>query len=219
MLSKFGLVPLATIGQDVRAFLENAAPMAAACRPTSAQAENTGVSLGLTIGLLALHGREKLTILGSQSIAAFGAWVEQLVAESTGKNRRGAIPIADESLSGVSAYGPDRLFVNLRDDGQPEPAQDEAIAALGRDGHPVVRIGISSPASIAQEFFRFEIATAVASGRRLPDARRARPADLTRTYRRRRRSGDSGYCRGDPARAGMTLSPLAASAAGTRGEA
>ncbi len=162
VLSKFGLVPLAAIGQDVRAFLENAAAMAAACRPMSAQAENPGVSLGLTIGLLALHGRDKLTILASQSIAAFGAWVEQLVAESTGKNGRGVIPIADEPLSGVSAYGPDRLFVYLRDDGQPEPAQDEAIAALERDRHPVVRIGLSSPASIAQEFFRFEIATAVA---------------------------------------------------------
>ena len=162
VLSKFGLVPLAASGHDVRTFLELAAAMAKACGPKAPPAENPGVSLGLTIGVLALNGRDKLTVLASPSIAAFGAWIEQLVAESTGKKGRGVIPIADEPLGDVSAYGTDRLFVYLRDEGQPDAAQDNAADALERRGHPLVRIRLHSPAAIAQEFFRFEIATAVA---------------------------------------------------------
>ena len=162
VLSKFGLVPLAASGHDVRTFLELAAAMAKACGPKAPPAENPGVSLGLTIGVLALNGRDKLTVLASPSIAAFGAWIEQLVAESTGKKGRGVIPIADEPLGDVSAYGTDRLFVYLRDEGQPDAAQDNAADALERGGHPLVRIRLHSPAAIAQEFFRFEIATAVA---------------------------------------------------------
>jgi transaldolase/glucose-6-phosphate isomerase len=108
VLSKFGLVPLAASGHDVRAFLDMAAAMAKACGPNAPPAENPGVSLGLTIGVLTLNGRNKLTILASPSIAAFAAWIEQLVAESTGKQGRGVIPIADEPLGDVSAYGTDR---------------------------------------------------------------------------------------------------------------
>ena len=162
VLSKFGLVPLAASGHDVRTFLELAAAMAKACGPKAPPVENPGVSLGLTIGVLALNGRDKLTVLASPSIAAFGAWIEQLVAESTGKKGRGVIPIADEPLGDVSAYGTDRLFLYLRDEGQPDAAQDNAADALERGGHPLVRIRLHSPAAIAQEFFRFEIATAVA---------------------------------------------------------
>ena len=162
VLSKFGLVPLAASGHDVRTFLELAAAMAKACGPKAPPAENPGVSLGLTIGVLALNGRDKLTVLASPSIAAFGAWIEQLVAESTGKKGRGVIPIADEPPGDVSAYGTDRLFLYLRDEGQPDAAQDNAADALERRGHPLVRIRLHSPAAIAQEFFRFEIATAVA---------------------------------------------------------
>ena len=162
VLSKFGLVPLAASGHDVRTFLELAAAMAKACGPKTPPAENPGVSLGLTIGVLALNGRDKLTVLASPPIAAFGAWIEQLVAESTGKKGRGVIPIADEPPGDVSAYGTDRLFVYLRDERQPDTAQDKAADALERRGHPLVRIRLHSPAAIAQEFFRFEIATAVA---------------------------------------------------------
>jgi len=162
VLSKFGLVPLAAIGHDVRAFLEAAGVMAGACGPESRLAENPGVSLGLAIGVLALGGRDKLTIIASPSIAPFGAWVEQLVAESTGKKGHGVIPIADEPLGDTSAYGADRLFVYLRDHGHPDPAQDQVADALQRAGHPIVRIGIASPNLLAQEFFRFEMATAVA---------------------------------------------------------
>ncbi len=162
VLSKFGLVPLAASGHDVRAFLELAAAMTKACGPQTPPAENPGVSLGLAIGVLARSGRDKLTVIASPRIAAFGAWIEQLVAESTGKLGHGVIPIADEPFGDVSAYGADRLFVYLRDEGEPDAAQDEAAYALERRGHPLVQIHLRSPATIAQEFFRFEMATAVA---------------------------------------------------------
>lgn len=162
VLSEFGLVPLAAMGQDVSAFLDAAGAMARACGPAAEPPHNPGVALGLTIGVLAASGRDKLTILASPSLAAFGAWVEQLVAESTGKNRRGVIPIADEPLGHPSAYAADRLFVYLRDDSRPDAAQDGAARALEHAGHPVVRIVLPAPRRLAQEFFRFEMATAVA---------------------------------------------------------
>jgi transaldolase/glucose-6-phosphate isomerase len=162
VLSKFGLVPLAATGHGVRAFLEAAAIMARACGPKIQPTENPGVALGLAVGVLAAHGRDKLTVIASPSIAPFGAWVEQLVAESTGKNGHGVIPIADEPLGDATRYDAHRLFAYLRDNGHPNPAQDQAVEALERAGHPVVRIGLASPAHLAQEFFRFEMATAVA---------------------------------------------------------
>ena len=162
VLSKFGLVPLAATGRDVRAFLEAACVTVRACGSEVTPAENPGVALGVTIGALALHGRDKLTLMASPSVAAFGAWVEQLIAESTGKNGRGVIPIADEPLGDPAAYGPDRLFVYIRDAADADSAQDQAIDALHRAGHPVVRIVLPAPECLAQEFFRFEIATAVA---------------------------------------------------------
>lgn len=162
VLSKFGLVPLAATGQDVGAFLQDAGAMAHACGPQAEPAQNPGVSLGITIGVLANAGRDKLTLIASPSIASFGAWIEQLVAESTGKDGRGIIPIADEPLGDPSVYGADRLFVYLRDTLHPEPAQDRDVDALEAAGHPVVRIAVASPRRLAQEFFRFEMATAVA---------------------------------------------------------
>jgi len=161
VLSKFGLVPLATIGHDVRAFLETAAAMARACG-TDAAANNPGVTLGLTIGVLALCGRDKLTVAGSPSIAAFGAWVEQLLAESTGKDGKGVIPIVGEPLNDPSSYQSDRLFVFLRDAMHPDMVQERTIERLVGAGHPVVHIRVVSPAFLPQEFFRFEMATAVA---------------------------------------------------------
>jgi len=162
VLSNFGMAPLAATGHDPRAFLEAGRVMARACGPEVPPAENPGVALGLAIGVLALHGRDKLTIIASPSIAAFGAWVEQLLAESTGKNGKGVIPIAAEPLGDPSVYDAHRLFVFLRDAAQPNLAQDQAVDALERAGQPVVRIGLASPTLLAQEFFRFEIATAVA---------------------------------------------------------
>ena len=162
VLSDFGMVPLAASGNDVRAFLEAARLMAHACGAETPAAENPGIVLGVTIGVLAQRGRDKLTLIASPSIAAFGAWTEQLVAESTGKTGKGVIPLAAEPLGDPLVYGADRLFVYVRDDAHADAAQDRAVGALERAGHPLVRIGIASPAQFAQEFFRFEIATAVA---------------------------------------------------------
>jgi transaldolase / glucose-6-phosphate isomerase len=162
VLSKFGLVPLAVTGHDVRAFLNAAGVMAQACGPQCAPADNPGVMLGLTIGVLAGNRRDKLTLIASPSIAGFGAWVEQLVAESTGKDGKGIIPIADEPLGEPPVYDSHRLFVYLRDAAAPDATQERAADALERAGHPVVHITVPSPAALAQEFYRFEIATAVA---------------------------------------------------------
>ncbi len=162
VLSNFGMVPLAATGHDPRAFLDAARIMARACGPEVPDAENPGVALGLAIGVLARHGCDKLTIIASPSIAAFGAWAEQLIAESTGKNGKGVIPIVGEPLGEPSVYDADRLFVFLRAAAHPDHGQDQAVDALERAGHPVVRIGVGSPKLLAQEFFRFEMATAVA---------------------------------------------------------
>jgi transaldolase/glucose-6-phosphate isomerase len=120
------------------------------------------VQLGLVLGALAKLGRDKVTIVASPSIAGFGAWAEQLLAESTGKNGKGLIPVDREPLGAPAVYRPDRLFVHLRHLGEADAAQDAAIAALEAAGQPLVRIGIADPALLGQEFFRWEIATAVA---------------------------------------------------------
>ncbi len=162
VLSHFGTVPLAAMGRDIRAFLESARVMARSCGPEVPPARNPGVELGLTIGELARQGRDKVTIVASPSIASFGAWAEQLLAESTGKQGKGVIPIADEPLGPPSVYDAHRLFIYLRDAAQADPAQDRAMGALQQDGQPVVLVGLSSKEHLAQEFFRFEMATAVA---------------------------------------------------------
>jgi transaldolase/glucose-6-phosphate isomerase len=162
VLSNFGLVPLAASGHDVRGFLETARVMVRACGPDVPPAENPGVALGLAIGVLARHGRDKLTLIASPAIAGFGAWVEQLIAESTGKNGHGVIPVDGEPLAPPDRYDAHRLFVYLRDAARPDAAQDEAVVALERAGEPVVRVGLAAPQYLAQEFFRFELATAVA---------------------------------------------------------
>ncbi len=163
VLSPFGIVPLAAIGQDVHAFLESALVMVRSCGPEVPPAQNPGVELGLAIGVAALQGRDKVTVIGSPSIASFSAWAEQLLAESTGKNGKGVIPIDGEPLGEPSVYDAHRLFIYLRDAAHPNTSQDKAMAALERAGQPVVHIGLASPDFIAQEFFRFEIATAVAA--------------------------------------------------------
>jgi transaldolase / glucose-6-phosphate isomerase len=162
VLSAFGLVPLAATGHDVRAFLERACIMARSCGAEVPPAENPGVALGLIIGVAALHGRDKVTMLASPSIASFGDWAEQLLAESTGKQGKGVIPIAGEPLGDPSVYDKHRLFIFLRDAAHADPAQDQAVDALERAGHPVVRISLAAAVLLAEEFFRFEIATAVA---------------------------------------------------------
>ena len=162
VLSHFGLVPLAATGHDVREFLETARVMTQACGPDILPSENPGVMLGLAIGVLANAGRDKLTIVASPSIEPFGAWAEQLLAESTGKNGKAVIPIAGEPLGKPSAYDTRRQFVYLRDAAHPDPAQDRTIGALAQAGHSVASIVLPSARFLGQEFFRFEIATAVA---------------------------------------------------------
>jgi transaldolase/glucose-6-phosphate isomerase len=162
VLSPFGLVPAATAGVNLRALLKHALSMVRSCGPDVPPHENPGVQLGLAMGHAGLEGRDKVTILSSKKISDFGAWAEQLIAESTGKEGRGLIPIDGEPLGEVALYGQDRFFIDIRTEGENVRAHDERLAALEKAGHPVVRIVMKSVDHIGQEFFRFEIATAVA---------------------------------------------------------
>ncbi|MBR0724914.1 bifunctional transaldolase/phosoglucose isomerase [Bradyrhizobium manausense] len=162
VLSPFGLVPAATAGIDVKTFIKHTLSMARSCGPDVPPAENPGVQLGLAMGLAGLEGRDKVTILSSKKIADFGAWAEQLIAESTGKEGKGLIPIAGEPLGESSLYGNDRFFIDIRTEGETDAAHDSALAGIEAAGHPVVRIVMKSIDHLGQEFFRFEMATAVA---------------------------------------------------------
>jgi transaldolase/glucose-6-phosphate isomerase len=161
-LSNFGMVPTAVMGVDVPSFLERAETMVEACASGVPPEENPGVVLGTILGVLASNGRDKVTLVTSPGIEDFGAWLEQLLAESTGKQGRGLIPVDRESLGPPEVYGDDRLFVYTRLESAPASAQDETVAALERAGHPVVRIPVDDAYDLGQEFFRWEIATAVA---------------------------------------------------------
>jgi transaldolase / glucose-6-phosphate isomerase len=132
------------------------------CGPDVPPSENPGVELGIALGAAALAGRDKVTILASPGLASFGAWVEQLFAESTGKNGKGLIPIEGEPLGVPQVYGDDRLFIDLTLDGETDAKRDAKLAALEKAGQPVIRIAQKSIENIGQEFFRFEIATAIA---------------------------------------------------------
>jgi transaldolase / glucose-6-phosphate isomerase len=163
VLSKFGLVPAAAMGIDVKRLLETVRPMARSCGPDVPPAENPGVELGIALGVAAKHfGRDKVTIVASPGIADLGAWLEQLLAESTGKHGRGLIPLAGEPLAPPESYGNDRFFAYLELEGQADPSQRETVLALERAGHPIARIVVKDIWHIGQEFFRWEIAVSVA---------------------------------------------------------
>src|SRR6478736_2187622 len=162
VLSPFGLVPAVTAGIDVRALIQHTLAMMRSCGADVPPHENPGVQLGLAMGLAGLEGRDKVTILSSKKITDFGAWAEQLIAESTGKEGKGLIPIDGEGIGDVALYRDDRFFIDLRTEGESDAAHDEKLAALEKAGHPVVRIVMKSIDHIGQEFFRFEMATAVA---------------------------------------------------------
>lgn len=162
VLSPFGLVPAATAGIDVKTLIKHALAMARSCGPDVPPSQNPGVQLGLAMGLAGLEGRDKVTILSSKKIADFGAWAEQLIAESTGKEGKGLIPIAGEPLGESALYGNDRFFIDIRTEGEADAAHDSKLAAIEAAGHPVVRIVMKSIEHLGQEFFRFEMATAVA---------------------------------------------------------
>jgi transaldolase/glucose-6-phosphate isomerase len=161
-LSDFGLVPAALLGLDVGRLLGRAAAMARACGPAGPAAENPGVALGVALGVAAGHGRDKVTLVASPGLAAFGAWLEQLLAESTGKEGRGLVPVDGEPPGPPAAYGADRVFAYLRLASAPDPGQDAAVAALEAAGHPVARIDVADAYGLGEEFFRWEVATAAA---------------------------------------------------------
>jgi transaldolase/glucose-6-phosphate isomerase len=161
-LSNFGLVPAAVMGLDVRALLQAAERMARACGPEIDSAENPGVSLGLVLGALALRGRDKVTLVADPRLHDLGAWLEQLLAESTGKQGKGLVPVDRERLGPPEVYGDDRVFVQLRLEPFANASNDVAVDALQRAGHPVVQLTLRSIEDLPAEFFRWEIATAVA---------------------------------------------------------
>ena len=160
VISPFGLVPAAAAGIDLKKFLAAAGAMAHACGADVPPHENPGIQLGLALGAAARAGRDKVTLSASNQIEDFGAWTEQLIAESTGKNGRALIPLADEPLGKPDVYGDDRIFVDLALKG--DTSREAALKALEQAGHPVIRIAVTDAAHIGQEFFRFEMATAVA---------------------------------------------------------
>lgn len=162
VLSPFGLVPAAAAGYNVGKLVGAAQAMMKACGPNQAPATNPGVQLGLALGVAAMMGRDKVTFNASPRFADFGAWTQQLIAESTGKNGKAIIPIDFETLGRPEVYGSDRVFIDLRMASEASASDAAALDALEKAGHPVVRIVMQSAEDIAQEFFRFEIATAVA---------------------------------------------------------
>ena len=161
-LSFFGLVPAAIIGIDVEKLLDRADAMRAACAVATPAERNPGVWLGSILGTGNLHGRDKVTIVVSPPIATFGYWLEQLLAESTGKEGKGILPVEGEALGDPSVYGDDRIFVYLRTESGYSAAQDAAIERLEAAGQPVVRLSLRDIWDVSAEMFRWEFATAVA---------------------------------------------------------
>src|SRR5579871_5854 len=161
-LSNFGMVAAAVVGIDVKKFLSLANEMKQACGPAVAVEENPGAKLGIILGTAANSGRDKVTIITSPAIADLGAWLEQLIAESTGKIGKGIIPVDRETIGVPDVYGNDRVFAYVRLESAPDKDQDEKVAAIEKAGHPVVRISMPDIYHLGAEFFRWEIATAVA---------------------------------------------------------
>jgi transaldolase / glucose-6-phosphate isomerase len=161
-LSNFGMVPAAGMGLDTDKFLKHTKEMVEACKPSTPVEQNPGAMLGIILGTSAKLGRDKITLITSPGISDLGAWLEQLIAESTGKLGKGIIPVDRETLGAPEVYGNDRIFAYLRLSPAADPSQDAQVAALEKAGQPVVKIAVSDIYSLGQEFFRWEIATAVA---------------------------------------------------------
>jgi transaldolase/glucose-6-phosphate isomerase len=166
-LSYFGLVPAALLGLDLSALIEPAAALSLASTPPVPATEIAGLELGAMLGAMARPGRgparDKLTLIADPDLQALGSWIEQLVAESTGKEGKGIVPVDLEPLGPPEVYGPDRLFVHMH---LGEPGQDrqraEGVAALERAGFPVARLRLDRRHDVGREFFRWELATAIA---------------------------------------------------------
>lgn len=182
-LTVFGLVPAALAGVEVAAVLERAGRMAEAIAVCSPVTDNPGLTLGAALGELALAGRDKLTFFVSPPLASLPAWLEQLIAESTGKNGKGIVPVADEPALALEQYGGDRVFVSIevaegggrtaeskgrgatggeRGAGGAPVEQEKLLDALAKAGHPVIRLTLASPLDLGAEFFRWEFAVAAA---------------------------------------------------------
>jgi glucose-6-phosphate isomerase len=159
-LSFFGLVPAALVGVDLQILLSRAAEMKTRCGPDVPVGENPAAVLGAVLGHLAGAGRDKLTLVLSQPVDSFGDWVEQLIAESTGKEGKGILPVIGEPLGLPEVYGDDRLFVHLRL--QDDDRFDAALSTLKKAGHPVVRLDLGDRYDLGGQFFLWELATAVA---------------------------------------------------------
>ena len=161
-LSNFGMVPGAACGVDVGRLFESAETMAHACAPSVPNGDNPGLVLGAVIGTAVNAGRDKVTLVTSPGLAHLGSWLEQLLAESTGKGGRGVIPVDREPLGAPEAYGTDRLFAYVALSSDDDAEQDAKVSVLEKAGQPVVRIELSDPSELGREFFRWEFATAVA---------------------------------------------------------
>ncbi|MFZ0892386.1 MAG: bifunctional transaldolase/phosoglucose isomerase [Thermoplasmata archaeon] len=159
-LTMFGLVPAALIGIDVRALLDRAWTMAEACAPSLPVSENPGLSLGAVLGELGNSGRDKLTFFAAAGFAPFPIWVEQLVAESTGKIDKGIVPVVDEPPISPEQYGSDRLFVEIQVGATPDAALAAHTSRLESAGFPVIRIRVAHSLAVGEEFFRWEVAVA-----------------------------------------------------------
>ncbi len=161
-LSNFGMVPAAAMGLDTKKFLDRTQEMVRACGPNASIEENPGAMLGIILGTAAKNGRDKVTIVASSDISDLGAWLEQLLAESTGKVGKGIIPVDREELAAPEVYGNDRVFAYIHTAHGTEVKQDAKLTALEKAGHAVLRIAMGDIYDLGAEFFRWEIATAVA---------------------------------------------------------
>jgi transaldolase / glucose-6-phosphate isomerase len=161
-LTYFGLVPAALLGIDLRELLSRSRRMAEACGPRASSADNPGVALGAAMGEMAQRGKDKLTFLMSPRLEKLGLWLEQLIAESTGKDGTGILPVAGEPAVGASAYGDDRLFVWVRMAGETDGDAGRLASELKEMGHPVLTVDVDDAMDLGREFFRWEVATAAA---------------------------------------------------------
>lgn len=161
VLSDFGLVPMALMGIDINALLSNAKQMESSCNSVPA-AVNPGVSLGVLLGICQKHGRDKVTFVLSSSISSFGFWVEQLLAESTGKEGRGLIPVNGELIGAPEVYGKDRVFVHIYLSSDNNEMDEKKVKVLEEAGHPIVRIKVANKLALGGEYYRWEVATAIA---------------------------------------------------------
>jgi transaldolase / glucose-6-phosphate isomerase len=161
VLSDFGVLPMALMGLDIKGVLSNARQMQNSCNAVPA-ADNPGVSLGVAMGICQRHGRDKVTFVLSSSINSFGYWVEQLLAESTGKEGKGLIPVNGEQTGPPDAYGNDRIFIHIYLASDNNKTDEKKLKALEESGHPVVRIKLADKMALGGEYYRWEVAAAVA---------------------------------------------------------